>query len=101
MAVYRFNSNLVYVEAKGDFDTDSTTAQRLKRLNIQEFDALREGAFNVRYFPLRRSPESVNPEGPRELIGLGTSEALTKDVTNLKYFAISGPIWLNGTLLLD
>ncbi len=85
MAVYRFKSNLVFVEAKGDFDTNSANQDRGKRTNRQEFDALREGAFNVRYFSAEAISESVTPEGPRELIGLGTSKTLTKDVTDLKY----------------
>ena len=85
MAVYRFKSNLVFVEAKGDFDTNCANGTKRNKINYQEFEALREGAFNVRYFSAEATSESVTPEGPRELIGLGTSETLTKDVTNLKY----------------
>lgn len=85
MAVYRFKSNLVYVEAKGDFDTDSIAGEKEKKGAASAFDPLREGAFNVRYFSAEAISESVTPEGPRELIGLGTSEDLTKVVTNLKY----------------
>jgi len=48
-----------------------TNSAKAKKTNIQEFDALREGAFNVRYFSAEAISESVTPEGPRELIGLG------------------------------
>ncbi len=85
MAVYRFKSNLVFVEAKGDFDIESQGKVRNKKPNGLEFDPLREGAFNVRYFSAEATSESVTPEGPRELISLGASENLAKGVTNLKY----------------
>jgi hypothetical protein len=85
MAVYRFKSHLVYVEAKGDFDIESQGKVKNKKGNGLEFDPLREGAFNVRYFSAEATSESVTPEGPRELISLGASESLTKGVTALKY----------------
>ncbi|MGC8602922.1 MAG: hypothetical protein ACP5VS_04455 [Desulfomonilaceae bacterium] len=85
MAIYRFKSNLVYVEAKGDFQTKSSNRSKNQNVNELEFDPLREGAFNVRYFSAEAISESVTPEGPRELIGLCTSKTLTKDVANLKY----------------
>ncbi|MCL5126167.1 MAG: hypothetical protein M1511_17035 [Deltaproteobacteria bacterium] len=85
MAIYRFKSNLVYVEAKGDFDNDSENKSKSGKKDKVAFDPLRQGAFNVRYFSAEAISESVTPEGPRELIGLCASEVLSKDVSNLKY----------------
>ena len=85
MAVYRFRSSLVYVEAKGDFErkvlpdlNGIVSAERL-------FNPLSQCAFNVRYFSAEAISESITPEGVRELIGLETSGRLAKDVGRLKY----------------
>ncbi len=85
MAVYRFKSNMVYVEAKGNLNSDSINGPKKSKVVPSGFEPLREGAFNVRYFSAEAISESVTPEGPRELIGLCISEELTKRVTNLKY----------------
>ncbi len=85
MAVYRFRSSLVYVEAKGDFER-----QVLPDLNgivspERLFDPLLPCAFNVRYFSGEAVSEAVDPEGPRELVALETSGRLAKDVSRLKF----------------
>jgi len=85
MAVYRFKSNLVYIEAKGDLNSDTLNASKRHKASESVFEPLREGAFNVRYFSAEAISESVTPEGPRELVGLCISDELTKRVTNLKY----------------
>jgi hypothetical protein len=85
LAVYRFRSGLVYVEAKGDFDGKNLpdlggiiSADKL-------FNPLLKCAFNVRYFSAEALSECVTPEGPRELICLETSGRLAKDVSRLKF----------------
>ncbi len=85
MAVYRYRSSLVYVEAKGDFECKVlpdlkgiVSADRL-------YDPLSQCAFNVRYFSSEAISESVTPEGLRELVGLETSGRLAKDVGRLKF----------------
>lgn len=86
LAVYRFRSKIVYVEAKGDIDTDSAQKQNKKSKREEtSFDPLRKGAFNVRYFSAEAISESITPEGVRELIGLETSETLMKEVSVLKF----------------
>jgi hypothetical protein len=85
MNTYRFRSSLIYVEAKGDFD--SRMAAHLEGIIPQErlFNPLSSSAFNLRYFSADAISESVTPEGPRELVGLETSGKLAKDVSRLKY----------------
>jgi hypothetical protein len=85
MAVYRFRSSLVYVEAKGDFD--KKMLPDLGGIVAQErlFNPLSQSAFNVRYFSAEAVSESITPEGVRELIGLETSARLAKDVGRLKF----------------
>ena len=85
MAVYRFRSSLVYVEAKGDFERKIipdlkgiVSAERL-------FNPLSRCAFNVRYFSAESVSESITPEGVRELVALETSGRLAKDVGRLKF----------------
>ncbi len=86
LAVYRFKSKILYIEAKGDFDTDTDqSGSRKSRKRKQTFDPLRAGAFNVRYFSAEAISESITPEGVRELIGLETSENLMKEVSSLKF----------------
>jgi hypothetical protein len=85
MGAYRFRSNLVYVEAKGDFErkvlpdlSGIVSAERL-------FNPLASCAFNVRYFSAEAISESITPQGVRDLIGLETSTRLAKDVARLKF----------------
>jgi hypothetical protein len=85
MAIYRFRSSLVYVEAKGDFEKKLhpelggiVSAERL-------FNPLRQCAFNVRYFSAEAISDAVSPEGVRELVGLETSARLGRDVGRLKF----------------
>jgi len=85
MSIYRFRSNLVYVEAKGDLDrkvvanlNGIVAAERLFNPTIQ-------CAFNVRYFSAEAISESVTPDGVRELVALETSGRLAKDVAKLKF----------------
>lgn len=85
MSIYRFRSNLVYVEAKGDLDqkvvanlNGIVAAERLFNPTIQ-------CAFNVRYFSSEAISESVTPDGVRELVALETSGKLAKDVAKLKF----------------
>lgn len=86
LAVYRFRSKIVYIEAKGDFDSNhgSELSKKSKKM-ATIFDPLREGAFNVRYFSAEAISESITPEGVRELIGLETSENLVREVSILKF----------------
>lgn len=84
-SIYRFRSSLVYLEAKGDFETkilpelgDIVAPERL-------FNPLSQSAFNVRYFSAEAISEAVTPEGVRELVALETSGRLAKDVGRLKY----------------
>lgn len=85
MGVYRFRSNLVYVEAKGDFERkvlpDLSGIVAAERL----FNPLASCAFNVRYFSAEAISESITPQGVRDLIGLETSTRLAKDVARLKF----------------
>jgi len=85
MAVYRFRSSLVHVEAKGDFERKGMPD--LKGIVSPErlFNPLSPCAFNVRYFSAEAISEAITPEGIRELVGLETSGRLAKDVTRLKY----------------
>ncbi len=85
MSVYRFKSNLVYVEAKGDFE--KKLLPDLGKIISKErlFDPLCQCAFNVRYFSAEAISEAVTPEGVRELIGLETSGRLAKDIGRLKF----------------
>ncbi len=86
LAVYRFRSKIVYIEAKGDFDSDHGNEKSMKSKKVEAvFDPLREGAFNVRYFSAEAISESITPEGVRELIGLETSDNLMKEVSTLKF----------------
>ncbi len=85
MAIYRFRSSLVYVEAKGDFERKLhpelggiVSPERL-------FNPLSQCAFNVRYFSAEAISEAITPEGVRELVGLETSARLGKDVGRLKF----------------
>jgi len=85
MSIYRFRSSLVYLEAKGDFESkaipelgDIVSPERL-------FNPLSPSAFNVRYFSAEAVSEAVTPEGVRELVTLETSGRLAKDVARLKY----------------
>ncbi len=85
MSIYRFRSNLVYVEAKGDLDrkvvanlNGIVAAERLFNPTVQ-------CAFNVRYFSAEAISESVTPDGVRELVALETSARLAKDVAKLKF----------------
>ncbi len=85
MAVYRFKSSLVYLEAKGSFEKrllpDLNGIVAPERL----FNPLSSCAFNVRYFSAEAVSEAVTPEGIRELVALETSGRLARDVTRLKY----------------
>ncbi len=85
MAIYRYRSNLVYVEAKGEFERkvmpDLTGIVAAERL----FNPTSQCAFNVRYFSAEAISESVTPEGVRELVALETSGRLAKDVGKLKF----------------
>jgi len=85
MAVYRFRSSLVYVEAKGDFERK--VIPDLKGIVSAErlFNPLSRCAFNVRYFSAESVSESITPEGVRELVALETSGRLAKDVGRLKF----------------
>ncbi len=85
MAIYRFRSSLVYVEAKGDFAREMLPD--LKGIVSPErlFNPLSSSAFNVRYFSAEGISESITPDGVRELVGLETSARLAKDVGRLKY----------------
>ena len=85
MSVYRFKSNLVYVEAKGDFE--KKLLPDLGKIISKErlFDPLCQCAFNVRYFSAEAISEAVTPEGVRELVGLETSGRLAKDIGRLKF----------------
>ena len=85
MAVYRFRSNLVYVEAKGDFERKVLPDLRGIVSPEKLFNPLMPCAFNVRYFCAEAISEAVTPEGVRELVALETSGRLAKDVTRLKY----------------
>ena len=84
MSIYRFKSNLVYVEAKGDFDKKLPDLGKIVSKD-RLFDPLCQCAFNVRYFSAEAISESVNPEGVRELVGLETSGRLAKDIGRLKF----------------
>lgn len=85
MAVYRFRSSLVYVEAKGDFERK--TLPDLSGIVSPErlFNPLSQGAFNVRYFSGEAISQAITPEGVRELIALENSGRLVKDVGRLKF----------------
>ena len=86
LAVYRFRSKILYIEAKGDFD--SGAEENLSKKSKKEeklFNPLVNGAFNVRYFSAEAISESITPEGVRELIGLETSEKLMQEVAVLKF----------------
>ncbi len=85
MAIYRFRSSIVYVEAKGDFDRNK--APELGGIVAPErlFDPLAQCAYNVRYFSAESVSQSITPEGPRELVALETSGKLAKDIGRLKY----------------
>ncbi|MGB6065687.1 MAG: hypothetical protein WBG50_12840 [Desulfomonilaceae bacterium] len=85
MAIYRFRSSLVYVEAKGDFE--KKILPDLKGIVAPErlFNPLNQCAFNVRFFSAEAISEAVTPEGMRELVGLETSGRLAKDVGRLKF----------------
>ncbi len=85
MAIYRFRSSLVYVEAKGDFSRE--VLPDLKGIVSPErlFNPVSSGAFNVRYFSAEGISEAITPDGVRELVGLETSARLAKDVGRLKY----------------
>lgn len=86
LAIYRFRSKVVYIEAKGDFDSDDGKDQSKKSKKKENvFDPLRKGAFNVRYFSAEAISESITPEGVRELVGLETSDNLMKEVSVLKF----------------
>ncbi len=84
MSIYRFKSNLVYVEAKGDFDKKLPDLGKIVSKD-RLFDPLCQCAFNVRYFSAEAISEAVNPEGVRELVGLETSGRLAKDIGRLKF----------------
>lgn len=85
MSIYRFRSNVVYVEAKGDLDqkvvADLSGIVAPERL----FNPTIQCAFNVRYFSAEAISESVTPDGIRELVALETSGRLAKDVAKLKF----------------
>jgi len=85
MAVYRFRSSLVYVEAKGDFERK--VLPDLKGIVPSErlFNPLTQCAFNVRFFSAEAISEAITPEGVRELVGIETSGRLAKDVRRLKF----------------
>lgn len=85
MAVYRFRSSILYVEAKGDFD--KKIVSNLKGIVAADrlFNPLSQCAFNVRYFSAEAISESITPEGVRELVALETSGCLAKDVGRLKF----------------
>jgi len=85
MAIYRFRSSLVYVEAKGDFE--KKVLPDLKGIVAPErlFNPLSQCAFNVRCFSAEAISEAITPEGMRELVGLETSGRLAKDVGRLKF----------------
>ncbi|MBM4326073.1 MAG: hypothetical protein FJ118_02825 [Deltaproteobacteria bacterium] len=85
MAVYRFRSSLVYVEAKGDFEKKVLPDLRGIVSPERLFDPLVPCAFNVRYFSAEAVSDAVTPEGVRELVALETSGRLAKDVSKLKY----------------
>lgn len=86
MAVYRFRSSLVYVEAKGEFERK--VLPDLKGIVSPErlFNPLNPCAFNVRYFSAEAVSQAITPDGVRELVGLETSARLAKDVARLKFF---------------
>jgi len=85
MAIYKFRSSMVYVEAKGDFE--KKTLPDLKGIVSPErlFNPLSQCAFNVRFFSAEAISEAITPEGIRELVGLETSGRLAKDVGRLKF----------------
>lgn len=85
MAVYRFRSSLVYVEAKGDFERK--VVPDLKGIVSPDrlFNPLSQCAFNVRYFSAEAESEAITPEGVRELVALETSGRLAKDLKRLKF----------------
>jgi hypothetical protein len=85
MAVYRFRSSLVYIEAKGDFERK--ILPDLKGIVSPErlFNPLCRCAFNVRYFSAEAISEAITPEGVRDLVALETSARLAKDVGRLKF----------------
>ncbi|MCX5861840.1 MAG: hypothetical protein NTW27_06930 [Deltaproteobacteria bacterium] len=85
MAIYRFRSSILYVEAKGDFERK--LVPNLKGIVSPErlFNPLSQCAFNVRYFSAEAISESITPEGVRELVALETSGRLAKDVGRLKF----------------
>jgi hypothetical protein len=85
LAIYRFRSSLVYVEAKGDFDKRDLPETKNAASPEPIFNPLSTCAFNVRYFSAEALSESVTPEGVRELVGLETSTRLAKDVGKLKF----------------
>ncbi len=85
MSVYRFRSNIVYVEAKGDFEKQ--VLPDLEGIVSPErlFNPLSRCAFNVRYFSAEAVSEAVSAVGMRDLVGLETSGRVAKDVGRLKY----------------
>lgn len=85
MAIYKFRSSILYVEAKGDFD--KKIVANLKGIVSADrlFNPLSQCAFNVRYFSAEAISESITPEGVRELVALETSGRLAKDVGRLKF----------------
>jgi hypothetical protein len=85
MAVYRFRSSLVYLEAKGDYEKKVLPDLNGIVSQGRLFDPLSTGAFNVRLFSAEAISDSITPEGVRELVGLETSGRLAKDVSRLKY----------------
>ncbi len=85
MAIYRFRSSLVYVEAKGDYDNKMTHQLGGIISKDRLFNPLSASAFNVRFFSAEAISESITPEGVRELVGLETSGRLAKDVGRLKF----------------
>lgn len=86
LAVYRFRSKIVYIEAKGDFDGEENKGYSKKsKKEAVNFDPLRQGAFNVRYFSAEAVSEAITPQGVRELIGLETSDKLMKEISVLKF----------------
>ena len=85
MSVYRFRSQVIYLEAKGDFE--KKVLPQLNGIVSPErlFDPLSPCAFNVRFFSAEAVSEAISPEGTREIIGLENSSQLSKDVARLKY----------------
>jgi hypothetical protein len=85
MAIYKFRSSLVYVEAKGDFSKKLVNELRGIVSKERLFNPLSQSAFNVRFFSAEAISEAMTPEGARELVGLETSARLAKDVARLKF----------------